>query len=330
MARIDQGEIARLRTIPLTAVLEQFGAEPDPADPRYQFKTAAGRLSIDRRGGDRFYCHDIEKGGGGAIDLAQALMTGQLDRSDKQAFKNAVRALGGRFDEQAIVHAHAKQKQDAERAPAEPPKLSKDPRHVDKVRDYLTQNRMIPQNWVNRLIQTGRVFPGVTEKGFVNACFALDNGSIEQRGLGDKPFHGVAGGDKGFFTLEIGKPTKNVYVESSIDAISYAYLAHQRGEKDFAVVSITGGLKERLQDHVKSALDAGREVVSAFDSDNAGDQYHARVAEVAPGARREKPEIGKDWNDQLKVVRTMQKHPEVKQAVEAEIDRRTREIGRGR
>jgi len=330
MPRIDQCEIARLRTIPLPAVLEKFGAEPDPADPRYQFKTAAGRLSIDRRGGDRFYCHDLEKGGGGAIDLAQALMTGKLDRGDKQAFKNAVQALGGRFDEQAIVQARSKQKQESERAPAAPPKLSQDPRHVEKVRDYLTQNRMIPDGWVNRLIQTGRVFPGVTEKGFVNACFALDNGSIEQRGLGDKPFHGVAGGDKGFFTLEIGKPKRIVYVESSIDAISYAYLAHQKGHKDFAVVSITGGLKERLQEHVKSALDAGREVVSAFDNDKAGDQYHARVIEVAPGARREKPEIGKDWNDQLKAVRSMQKHPEVKQAVEAEIDRRTREVGRGR
>ncbi|MGD9887880.1 MAG: toprim domain-containing protein [Halothiobacillaceae bacterium] len=325
--KFDPSEINRLRAIPLTAVLEHFGCEPDPSDPKYQFQSPVGRLSIDRQSQTRFYAHDIGVGGGGALDLAQLLQTSQLDKQDREAFKEAVQILGGSITPQAIERAQ-KSEQEAKATFSEPPKQSENPKHIEAVKDYLIEERKLSPGWVNRLFEQRKIFAGVSPQGFVNACFALDNGSIEQRGLSEKPFHGVAG-EKGFWTLNIGKPERVVYVESAIDAVSYAEIAYKNKERNFSVVSITGSSREKLQSHVLENTNKGLKIQSAFDVDKAGENYHQRVLEVNPSATRLKPTMGKDWNDQLKVTKIMQQNPDVKTLVEKEINtRREKSVSR--
>lgn len=318
--KFDASEINRLRAIPLTAVLEQFGCEPDSSDPKYQFKSPVGRLSIDRQSKTRFYAHDIGIGGGGALDLVQLLQTSQLDKQDREAFKNAAQVLGGEITPQAIERAQQQDRAD-KATPSEPPKHSDEPKHIQAVKDYLVEDRKLSAGWVDRLFEQRKVFAGVSQQGFVNACFALDNGSIEQRGLSEKPFHGVAG-EKGFWTLNIGKPERVVYVESAIDAVSYAEMAYKNKERNFSVVSITGSSREKLQAHVLEQTNNGLKIQSAFDLDKAGDNYHQRVLEVNPDATRLKPTMGKDWNDQLKVTKIMLQDPEVRKQVDIEINNR--------
>ena len=59
----------RLRSVPLTAVLDRSGAVPDRADPR-KWHTAQGVLSVT---GAKFINWNLSRGGGGAIDLVMHL-----------------------------------------------------------------------------------------------------------------------------------------------------------------------------------------------------------------------------------------------------------------
>lgn len=43
------------------AVLERFGAQPDPQDPKRNWKSHAGRITVTD---GKFYNHDQEQGGG--------------------------------------------------------------------------------------------------------------------------------------------------------------------------------------------------------------------------------------------------------------------------
>src|ERR1700730_6784115 len=89
---MDSSEIARVRAIPLTTVLEALGAERDPSDPTRNWRTGGSRITVTD---SQFYDHNEagalhrirgRAGGGGAIDLVQYLK--DVD------FREAVRELG--------------------------------------------------------------------------------------------------------------------------------------------------------------------------------------------------------------------------------------------
>lgn len=95
-----------------------------------------------------------------------------------------------------------------------------------------------------------------------------------------------------------------VLVESAIDALSYHQL---RGDSNTRYMSIAGQMngfqREELLPAAMSKMQAGSTVVAAFDNDEDGEKFACHVqASSPPGLRvvREKAEIGKDWNDQLK------------------------------
>lgn len=71
---MDDTEISRVRAIPLEAVLERFGAERDPQDPRRNWRIADSRITVS---GERFYDHNRASGGGGSIDLYVHLQGGE-------------------------------------------------------------------------------------------------------------------------------------------------------------------------------------------------------------------------------------------------------------
>jgi hypothetical protein len=289
---------ARVREIPLADVMERLGCKRDPSDPKNNWKTPAGRITIT---GQKFYNHDLGEGGGGAIDLVKS----QLGCD----YKQAVAWLGGEVGKDAAIGAAmAAAKEEAIQAvavnpPSPVPTPSLDPRHIDRVRRYLVETRKLPPRLVDWCLDKGKVFAATwtTRNGgvLVNAAFALDTSGVELRGTaGD--FHGVRG-KKGVFAIATGADAKkSVFVESSIEALSYFSLAQERGEV-VRIISTTGSSSEKLLELVAKERAAGREVVPAFNHDQAGAMLATKV-EQAGGSARELPPLDcNDWNEYIQL-----------------------------
>lgn len=117
----------------------------------------------------------------------------------------------------------------------------------------------------------------------------------------------ASGGEKSLFTLVTGnKISRIVITESAIDCMSYHQL---KGQKDTLYLSIAGQMSENQRESIKKILTDQEQaiVISAFDNDEQGNKFAAFISEIRPDAKRECPEIGKDWNDQLKSTVQMQR-----------------------
>lgn len=278
-----------LRQIPLPSILERLGAAPDKKD-KHNWLTPSGRITVTDT---KFFNHDANRGGGGAIDLV-------MDQVGTD-YRGAVAWLSNEFGSdaaigQALSSAQVEAVEAVKRkAPSAVPDPSPDPAHAQAVKEYLTYKRGLSAKLVDGAMKAGRIF-AVSVKGFVNAAFRLDGGGVEMRGIGSL-YHGVRG-RKGLFVVKQKDAVKTVFVESSIEALSYLDLHPVERVK---VVSTTGSadiaaaMKERLP---------GLPVVAAFNSDNAGERMAQKLRDVAPDAARERPALGcKDWNDQLQLER---------------------------
>lgn len=316
-AEIDElkAKASVVREIPLESVLEGLGCERDPADKK-NWKTPIGRITVT---GSKFFNHDLQEGGGGAIDLVKQ----QLGCD----YKGAVAYLAKDFGNAAAVGqalSDAKEKAEAmvkEAAPSKAPAPSKEPKHVERVRSYLVEQRKLDAGIVDKLMDQGVVYaaayspkPGSV---FVNAAFRLKGGGVELRGTVGN-YHGVRG-QKDVFQVQRGaEPQKAAFVESAIDAISYLQL-HQ-GES-VKVISTTGSSAEKLAESVKMEAAAGRSIVAAFDTDSTGRQL-SEIVKFNAGKQFEKRELPphncKDWNEVVQLqadparLATVQKQAELK------------------
>lgn len=289
-------DAARVREIPLESVMERLGCTRDPADPKKNWKTPAGRTTVT---GSKFFNHDLDKGGGGAIDLVMQ----QLGCD----YREAVSWLGGELGtDAAIGEAMARARSDAakavtEKKPSPVPEPNTEPQHVEAIKRYLTDKRKIPAALADALVEKGKVYAATWEtkngKVLANVAFRLDTGGVELRGT-SSDFHGVRG-RKGVFTVSSGKEAKKaVFVESAIEAISYLQLAKERGEA-VRVISTTGSSTEKLLEMVAKELEAGNTVIPAFNADSAGALLAKKVTD-AGGSPRELPPFGcNDWNEYL-------------------------------
>ncbi|MDR8920774.1 hypothetical protein FEP54_05609 [Burkholderia multivorans] len=292
---MDKLEISKLRETPLEAVLERFGAQPDPQDPKRNWKSHAGRITVTD---GKFYNHDQEHGGGGAIDLAMHL--------GGFRFKEAVAWLGGNISrDAAITQYQAESRKHAERildnTPA--PKLGiPEPvaSKLDRVRGYLTHKRDLPESIVENAIEKGRLW---ADK-YANAVFSLRDLEGKQigaelRGTSDKPFHGVRG-EKGLFFTGTSKPKTAVFVESAIDAMSY-----QAMHPNTLVIGTAGSGRDVMTAAARALDEKGFKIIAGFDADKPGDaQAKALAAAVQSPVERQRPSHGKDWNEQLRAQRS--------------------------
>jgi 5S rRNA maturation endonuclease (ribonuclease M5) len=288
----DLRENAQLmRQIPLKDVLENFGCKPCDKD-RNNYDTQVGRISIK---GAKFYNHDLERGGGGAIDLVM-----QIEQCN---YQTAVGKLTQRFGVDRVVEVvaanartHAQNALEVvQKAPFKQPEAV--PELWPKVREYLTVVRELPAEIVDRLYEAKRLFAD----RFANACFVLGfdpkTGTakgIEQRGTREgSTYHGVRG-QKNTFVLHEKEGTREQRVavtESAIDAISLRALGFE------GQIRATGGATsmKALGESIKAR---GRQVIGAFDADKAGAKFAQEL-----GAPRLRPIHGKDWNDEWKKAR---------------------------
>jgi hypothetical protein len=291
---MDAHELQRIRAMPLESVLEGFGAQRDPKDPKHNWRVAGSRITVT---GDRFFDHNAERGGGGAVDLTLHLMGHDIKHPSSEAFRSAVQWLGAgeriaqaaRMQEQRRVDPAAFEATASKQEPPMP-----DASRLQRVRFYLTETRSIPAELVDATIRQGRVFADA--KG--NAVFRLFDAEgnevgFEKRGTYDKPYHGVYG-EKGLFAVGSRQARVAAFVESAIEALSYKAL-----RPEALVISTTGNAIELPQKVAQGLLARGVEVVAAFNADKDGDRFAARFIERLGGAaRRERPDeqLGKDWN----------------------------------
>jgi len=140
-----------------------------------------------------------------------------------------------------------------------------------------------------------------------NAVFPhYDSAGLSGYELKNDGFTGFSrGGEKRvWFSANLGRAERVVVVESAIDALSHADLT---GDQEAAYISIGGQPSPEQWQVLKGALAAKQEkgaaLVIATDADAAGDKLAGQIEALAPGAERQRPASGKDWNDQLKQVR---------------------------
>jgi len=309
--RALRAQSVRVREIGLVAVLERLGCTQTAKD-KNNWTTPVGRVTVE---GEKFFCHDTSKGGGGAIDLVM-----QVEQVD---YKSAVQRLVGEFGLEATTSAAAAAVKRSVQAAAEaPPEMFKPPQSVDstwpRVRRYLTEVRRISARLVDELHQAGKVY---SDK-FSNVVFALGQGEIsgvELRGTGEKPFHGVRGEKSPFVLPERpGAPHRVLFTESAIDSMSLRELGFEG-----RIVSLAGNAPKVAARLAQEARDQGWTVVAAFDNDKAGDIQAAALGE----AERLRPRL-KDWNADLVELREGKLRTTPEQGQDPQQDHHDRERAR--
>jgi len=297
---MDKDDIARVRGLPLEAVLHSLGAERDPKDPAHNWRLGASRITVTDA---RFFDHNAagalhrmregRAGGGGAIDLVQYVKD--------IGFREAVRELGGLASSQEAFGAATAKAAPAHLSADVRPRPTPVPDRAARAHWYLTAARMIPEAIVEREMQSGRVFADA--RG--NVVFRLRDEAgrevgYEVRGTYEKPYHSVHG-EKGLFITKADDTRRAAFVESGIEALSYRAL---RGAG--LILSTTGSAIERPATMARVLKERGYEIVTAFNADKSGDRMADRMRELLGSEiRRDRPsgDRGKDWNEQLKSLR---------------------------
>jgi hypothetical protein len=300
---MDKDEIARVRDLPLEAVLQRLEAKRDPKDPAHNWRLGASRITVTD---ERFYDHNRagalhrmregRAGGGGAIDLVQYLKD--------IGFREAVRELGGLVGSRESLISGTAKAAPVQNSTDARPKPAPAPDRAARAHWYLTTVRRIPESIVDQELRSGRVFADA--RG--NVVFRLRDEAgrevgYEVRGTYEKPYHSVHG-EKGLFISKADGARSAAFVESGIEALSYRAL---RGTG--LILSTTGSAIDRPATMARLLMARGYEIVTAFNADKGGDRMAERMRELlGREVKRDRPssDRGKDWNEQLKSLRAEQ------------------------
>lgn len=269
----------RLRAVPLDAVLQLSGAQPDP-DDTHKWHTHQGVLSVT---GAKFMNWNRGLGGGGAIDLVMHLY--------EMGFGQALEWLEAHSAEVSV--------------PSPPPSRSgptlalppPDPQNLARVRRYLTEQRRLPPALLDPLLHSACLYADAN----ANAVFLL-------RGRQDQPvgaelrgttagcaWRGLAPGsrkDLGFFALPQDPRGACVLCESAIDAIS-CHALHPH----FRCLSTAGARPNPAW--LSELLAHAQPIYCGFDLDATGEAMARSMIALHPPIRRLRPSR-KDWNDVLR------------------------------
>lgn len=270
----------RLRAVPLTAVLQFSGAQPDRSDPR-KWRTGRGTLSVT---GSKFMNWNCGQGGGGAIDLVMHL--------HHLGFGQALEWLENHFGTAAFVAW----------SPLPRPSLSLPapcPERLETVRRYLLEERHLPAALLDPLIRSGSVYADAR----ANAVFVL-RGKLQEpvgaelRGTTTTgAWRGMAPGsrkDRGCFAIPAASLlTTTVLCESAIDAVSCHALHPQ-----YRCLSTAGARPNPAW--LSELVGQARHLCCGFDRDDTGEVMAQAMMTLYPTVQRLRPSR-KDWNDVLRL-----------------------------
>jgi len=273
--------INRIRSMPLTDVLQAVGAQPDRND-KARWHTVKGTISVT---GAKFFNWNSGTGGGGAIDLAI-----QLCDFD---FRTAVAWLNGHLHEFQEAPTVTVPQPSTFKLPAPAPGC------LDRVVQYLLDKRCIPLRLVTQLIDASDFYADHR----ANAVF-LTRGprrnpvGAELRGTGPQVWRGMAPGsrkDQGYFCLRDTHSNAAIICESAIDAIS-CFTLHP----DHSCISTAGATRSPAW--LASVTQQYSHVYCGFDADPTGDAMAEDMIKAHPSIIRLRPSQH-DWNDQLRTQR---------------------------
>jgi len=305
---------AQVRAIPLETVIERLGGEADRYNA-HKYRLDGEHISIN---GERFYNHDRQQGGGGAIDLVmhaagydyREAVAYLRDTHGAEAAITAATWHSARDGQQQAREIVEHAERPAFRAP------TPDEGRWSQVRNYLVEQRQVPATLVDDLHNRGTVYADHR----ANAVFIRQDADGQAVGASlrgtapDSDFKGLALGsrrEEGHFAFTVGQPAPYMavqyhIVESPIDALSRAALIQREGVRGEYHFISTDGHGEIPRRHIDEGLAARGLVHCGFDNDKGGDTLWARVKEAYPRAEaivRERPPAGaKDWNDALRTA----------------------------
>jgi hypothetical protein len=283
---MTEGDLARLRAVPLADVLTRLGAVRDPRD-RSRWKTPRGSVSVT---GMRFFNWREQTGGGGAIDLAM-----HLGRMDFRAAIAWLRAAFGRGGTGASAEPHPPQTAPPESAGMvfEPP--ARHDGHLAGIVRYLEDERAIPPAVLRPLLAAGVVYAdGRANAVFLHTDRRMRPVGAELRGTAGPKWRGMAAGSRkaaGYFAAGPVVCSEVVLCEAAIDAMSCHALRPAA-----RAISTAGVCPEPAW--LAGLLAEGRPVSCGFDTDEAGESAARAMIERHPAVRRLRP-AAHDWNDEL-------------------------------
>ena len=220
----------------------------------------------------------------------------------QSSFKEAVEWLNGNtVNLTPIKQANSLSKETPEPQPFKPP--VPDESKWAAVKDYLITTRGLPEPMIDTLHQRGVIYADYKQNVvFVRRDLEGEVTGASLRGTyNGSQFKGLAKGtqrDAGWFSLmkAKGEPDRIVLVESPIDALSAAAISQK---KENTLFISTDGAEAIPHEFLKHELNKGKQVLVAYDNDEAGQTMARAVLDQLPGAQRITPKVGKDWNEQL-------------------------------
>jgi len=305
---------AQVRAIPLETVIERLGGEVDRYNA-HKYHLDGEHISITDA---RFFNHDRQQGGGGAIDLV--MHTAGYDYREAVAYLRDTHGAEAAITAATWHSARDGQQQareiveHAERPAFRAP--TPDEGRWAQVRNYLVEQRQLPATLVDDLHKRGTVYADHR----ANAVFirqdtdGLAVGASLRGTMPGSDFKGLALGsrrEEGHFAFTVGQPAPYMAVqyhitESPIDALSRAALIQREGVRGEYHFISTDGHGEIPRRHIDEGLAARGLVHCGFDNDKGGATLWERVKEAYPRAEalvRERPPAGaKDWNDALRTA----------------------------
>lgn len=284
-----------VRSIPLETVLTQWGTQRDRRD-RHQWHTEHGPLSVT---GAKFFNWHRHEGGGGAIDLVMHLSGWDVHAAVSWLEQH----LAGDAATAPSTSASSPPPFTCRDADAKPrPRLPvANLANLERVRQYLTEQRCLAASVVEPLIEAGQVYAD----GRSNAVFLMVAGKAnhpigaELRGTGQRIWRGLAPGtckDAGYFWIGTGGSDKIILCESAIDAISCFQLHSTRLHTNCICISMAGVRPNPPWLH--PLISRRYDIYCGFDDDQPGNAASCQMIMRHPGITRLRPPAH-DWNDAL-------------------------------
>ena len=236
----------------------------------------------------KFFNWHASHGGGGAIDLVMHLGGWSARQAIEWLWSYYGGQVGGSNSATAPRSPLARQL----RLPAS------SATHLDRVRQYLRQQRCLSEDILASLIDDGKLY--ADSRG--NAVFLMVAGKpnrpigAELRGTGSRVWRGLAPGtrrDAGYFWIGNTSSKQIVLCESAIDAIS----CFQLQPCGACICISTAGIRATVP-WLYPLLNRGYQVYCGFDADDAGETASCRMIACHPSVQRLQPPQH-DWNETL-------------------------------
>ena len=269
-----------LRDLDVAVVCEILGLQPDPNDS-HQFKSDGFRISVT---GQKWYDHEGQKGGGGAIDLVMHIRgVSYVSATQYLSVSHDVVNRGG------LTRLHPPKP----KKPTHPPAVAR--HNTAAIKKYLVETRGINADLVQWCIDRDLIYADSRS----NCCFRYGS-ATELRGTGPVQWRAIYGIPDKPFLLPAALANRSgvAVLESAIDALSYRQL-----HRDKMTVSVAGNGNHNLVHWVVSwAKHYCLPIYSAFDADKGGDIANkillAHADECGVNVIQDRPELN-DWNDEV-------------------------------